>query len=116
MFLTCLELLTDGGYLILARLKLLGQVQIFADHFVPRGFKTLGKLRIALSYLLLRLLETTGEIRIVAGQLCLAGFELLNSLLQVREFAGHRLAPLRQLGRDRGGCRTRALGRGLSLD
>ena len=112
MFLTCLELLTDGGYLILARLKLLGLVQIFADHFVPRGLKTLGKLRIVPGHLFLRLLETVGEVRIVTGQLCLTGFELLDSLLQVREFARDRLA----LGSDRSGRCTRALGRGLSLN
>ena len=68
------------------------------------------------SHLFLRLLETVGEVCIVTGQLCLAGFELLDSLLQVRKFARDRLAPLRQLGRDRGGWWTPALGRGLNLN
>jgi hypothetical protein len=106
LLLSRLELLTDAGYLVLARPKLLGRLQIVADHFVLHGLKTLGKLCIVLSHLLLRLLEMISEVCIVTGQLCLAGFELLDSLLQVREFAGHRLAPLRQLGRDRSGCWT----------
>ena len=116
MFLCCLQLLTDGGYLILARLKLLSQVQIFADHSVLRGLKTLNKLHIVLSDLVLRRLEMAGEVRIVAGQLYLAGFELLNSLLQVRKFARDRLTPLRQFGNDRSRCWTRALSVVLSLN
>jgi hypothetical protein len=115
VFLCCLELLTEGGYLFLARLKLRGEVQIFADHFFLRGLATLGKLCIVLSYLVLRLLEMASEVRIVAGQLCLARFEQLDSLLQGRKFAGDRLAPLRQFGSDRSRCWTRAWGRGLRL-
>src|SRR6476646_10170357 len=111
LLLCWLKLFTDARDLFLARLKLRGQAEIIAGHFFLRGPKVLGKLRIVPNHFFLRLLEMPGEFGIVASQLCLAGFELLDTLCQVRKLARYRLPPLRQLGRGRSPCWTRTLWR-----
>jgi hypothetical protein len=115
IFLSGLELLTDPGHLILARLELRGRAEISASDFFLRGFQTVGEVGIVPSHLVLHLLEMPGEFRMITSQLSLAGLELVETLVQICELARDRLAPLRQFGRDRSGSWTSVLSRGLSL-